>query len=96
MLHLLAFSPDEQALLEQATLSMNEEDAVVLLEAGQAFARSTSTLAQLTSLAPGIRLYLLGDAGIAEDLAVERIDSAGLVALTEQHDASQSWYPERD
>ncbi len=93
MLHLLAFPPDHNILLAQALQTMNSGDDVVLLDAGTQFAQSATALAKILAAAPNLTLHLLGQDAIADGVDVHRIDSNGLVALTEKHDASLSWYP---
>ena len=93
MLHLLALAPDNENLLTQAIQRMGAGDNVVLFEAGKAFACDQKHFALRVDAAPPLRFYLLGDRNIGSGQDIVRIDSAALVALTEKHDASLSWYP---
>lgn len=93
MLHLLAFAPDNENLLRHAIQRICAGDAVVLLEAGKVFACNPKKFALLADAAAPLHFYLLGDGDIATGLDIVKIDSVALVALTETHDASLSWYP---
>lgn len=93
MLHLIAFAPDNKTLLTQSGLAISPGDAVVLLDAGIAFAHSIEAFHTLQHHAgEAVTFYLLGE-GTLPDLPVNCIDSAALVTLTEDHAASLSWYP---
>lgn len=99
MLHLVALPPDNTKILSEALKRIDAGDDVVLLEQAQGFATSLekfsplSELIALSDTSAPINLFLLGDGEITPQLPIKRIDYLQLVALTEMHTASLSWYP---
>lgn len=99
MLHLVAFPPNNTQRLRQALQRIDAGDDVVLLELAQEFATSLEHFSVLSESiavnAPSttVNFFLLGDENIASQLPVARIDYSQLIALTEKHAASLSWYP---
>lgn len=87
MLHLIGFAPDNHALLARVAALVSAGDDVVLLDDGLGFARDKTTLDSLTQTL-GAQVYCCSE----EKPVGNHIDYAGLVALTEKHQASLSWY----
>lgn len=89
MLHLLALPPEETALLAQALRLIRPDDAVVFLDAGLSLLEDDALLVQLRQC----DCYVWGDTSSGTS-AFPCIDAEGVVALSEQHPTSLSWYPE--
>lgn len=89
MLHLLAFPGARTDLLTLLQHCLAEGDDVVLLDEGLQWLTNEQVLLQLT--ATGARLHALG--GQSDKSCATDIDYPGLIALSEQHPASSSWYP---
>ena len=87
MLHLIGFAPDNHALLARVAALVSTGDDIVLLDDGLGFARGKTMLDSLTQTL-GVPVYCCS----LEALTDNNIDYAGLVALTEKHQASLSWY----
>ena len=90
MLHLLGFPGDRNDLLDLLLATLNDGDAVVLLDEGLPWADDEAAMAALRNKA-GISVYLL-DAG-APTAGTAVITAIDLVTLSEQHPACSSWYP---
>jgi len=89
LLHLVGFAPERSGQTELLARACNPGDTVVLVDAGVAFAHPEN-LDALRVAAPGCRIFVLGEASAAGE--PERLDHAGLVALTETHRGPASWY----
>lgn len=97
MLHLVAFPPSRQDLLEQLALAAADDDALVLLDDAVGFSRPRD-FARLMQALPGGAVHALDvdlhHAGIAEvSGSINVVGFDGLVALTEHHEGNASWYP---
>lgn len=97
MLHLVAFPPARQDLLEQLSAAAADGDALVLIEGGVAYCHPRH-LRRLMEALPGVVFHALEadleQAGLAGNIdSVDVVDYEGLVALTESHDRNASWYP---
>ena len=90
MLHLVAFKPDNKALLAQLVAAAGSGDVLVLIDDGCAFADSPKTLAALPQ---GCELYLVSESTARTPAApVTHIDYIGLITLTESHATILSWF----
>lgn len=89
MLHLLAFPADRQDLLTLLLQCLGEHDEVVLIDEGLQWLSNSQTLGQLAN--SGARLHALGP--VSQDDCVTRIDYPKLIAISDRHPASSSWYP---
>ncbi|MDF1629983.1 MAG: hypothetical protein P1U78_09325 [Alcanivoracaceae bacterium] len=89
MLHLLAFPAARTDLLALMLQCLAEADEVVLLDEGLQWLADERALQPIR--AKGTRLHALG--GPSEHLWVAEIDYQELIAISERHPASSSWYP---
>lgn len=89
MLHLLAFPADRQDLLTLLLQCLGEHDEVVLIDEGLQWLDNRQALGQLAN--SGARLHALGP--VSQDDYVTRIDYPELIAISDRHPASSSWYP---
>lgn len=92
MLHLFAFAPTDNALLEQALILVGPDDDVVLVEQAVLFTRDSSAFAPLAHLTAHARLHVLTDMPPADGLPVQQLTVDDLVALSEDQPSSVSWY----
>lgn len=90
MLHLLGFPANRPDLLSLLLATLNEGDAVVLLDEGLQWAGNEPAITQLRNQA-SIDVHLLGDEQPIASINV--ITATELVVLTEQHPGCSSWYP---
>lgn len=89
MLHLLAFPAERSDLLTLLLQCLGEGDDVVLLDEGLQWLPRGQALQQLQ--ASGARLYALDST--SGEACIARIDYPELIAISERHPASSSWYP---
>lgn len=90
MLHLLGFPADRNDLFGLLLATLNDNDAVVLLDEGLPWAGNETAMAALLNEA-SVSVHLLG--GNAPIAGIPVITATDLVALSEQHPACSSWYP---
>lgn len=90
MLHLVGFPADRNDLFALLLGTLNDNDAVVLLDEGLQWADNETAMAALHSEA-SVSVHLLG--GKAPIAGITVIMAMDLVALSEQHPACSSWYP---
>lgn len=90
MLHLLGFPADRNDLLDLLLATLNDGDAVVLLDEGLPWADNEAAMAALHNKAI-VSVYLLDSSTPITRIPV--ITTMDLVALSEQHPACSSWYP---
>jgi sulfur transfer complex TusBCD TusB component (DsrH family) len=89
MLHLLAFPPTRADLTAMVAASLNDNDAIVLLDQGLDWLADIDALKTLAGHARTTLFALTSsDAG-----NISMLDYQGLIILTEQHQAISSWYP---
>lgn len=90
MLHLLGFPADRTDLFDLLLNTLNDNDAVVLLDEGLQWAGKETAMAELHNKA-SISVHLLGEKPLVAGINI--ITAIGLVELSEQHPACSSWYP---
>lgn len=98
MLHLIAL-PHNDPRLYSAIKLISAEDDIVLLDHGVDLASSVDKLTPLTSTINANVHLLVPSAKLspnANNLPLTYIDATKLLALTEKHAASVSWYPDAD